>query len=73
MKSKLCVPSLCLLWEMPRDGTTNLDPSKTKVGNKLVNLFVDQFIFNTMIDVTLRDLEITKQGLNETFSKYMLR
>ena len=51
----------------------NLDPSKTKVGNKLVNLFVDQFIFNTMIDVTLKDLEITKQGFNETFSKYMLR
>ena len=38
----------------------SLDPSKTKVSNELVELFVDQFIFNTMIDVTLRDLEIIK-------------
>ena len=30
----------------------SLDPSKTKVWNELVELFVDQFIFNTMIDVT---------------------
>ena len=34
---------------------------------------MDQFIFNTMIDVTLRDLETTKQGVRETFSKYMTR
>ena len=26
-----------------------------------------------MIDVTLRDLETTKQGFGETFSKYMTR
>ena len=49
----------------------SLDPGKTKVWNELVELFVDQFIFNTMIDVTLRDLETTKQGVGETFSKYM--
>ena len=51
----------------------NLDPSKTKVWNKLVELFVDQFIFNTIIDVTLRDLETTKQGIGETFSEYMTK
>ena len=34
---------------------------------------MDQFIFNTMIDVTLRDLETTKQGMGETFSAYMTR
>ena len=51
----------------------SLDPSKTKVWNELVELFVDQFIFNTIIDVTLRDLETTKQGIGETFSKYMTR
>ena len=51
----------------------SLDPSKTKVWNGLVELFVDQFIFNTMIDVTLRDLETTKQGVGETFSEYMTR
>ena len=49
----------------------SLDPSKTKVWNELMELFVDQFIFNTMIDVTLRDLETTIQGVGETFSKYM--
>ena len=51
----------------------SLDPSKTKVWNELVDLFMDQFIFNTMIDVTLRDLETTKQGMGETFSKYMTK
>ena len=51
----------------------SLDPSKTKVWNELLELFVDQFIFNTMIDVTLWDLETTKQGIRETFSEYMTR
>ena len=50
-----------------------LNPSKTKVWNELVELIVDQFIFNTMIDVTLRDLETTKQGVKEIFSEYMTR
>ena len=51
----------------------SLDPNKTKVWNKLVEFFMDQFIFNTMIDVTLRDLETTKQRVGETFSEYMTR
>ena len=51
----------------------SLDPSKTKVWNELVELFVHQFIFNTMIDVTLRDLETIKQVVGETFSEYMTR
>ena len=38
-----------------------------------MKLFVDQFIFNTMIDVTLRDLETTKQRVRETFFEYMTR
>ena len=29
---------------------------------------MNQLIFNTMIDVTLWDLETTKQGVGETFS-----
>ena len=49
------------------------DPRKTKVWNELVELFVDQFIFNTMIDVTLRHLQTTKQDAEETFSEYMTR
>ncbi|XP_075658966.1 uncharacterized protein LOC142628815 [Castanea sativa] len=51
----------------------SLDPSKTKVWNELMELFVDQFIFNTMIDVTLTDLETIKQGVGETFLEYMTR
>jgi len=51
----------------------SLDLYKTKVWNVLVELFVDQFIFNTMIDVTLTDLVTTKQGVGETFSEYMIR
>ena len=50
-----------------------MDPTKTTVWNELVKLFVDLFIFNTMIDVTLRDLETTKQGIVETFSECMTR
>ena len=46
----------------------SLDPRKTKMWNELVELFVDKFIFNTVINVTLRDLETTKQGVGETFS-----
>ena len=33
---------------------------------------MNQFIFNTMIDVTLRDLETTKSGVGETFYKYIM-
>ena len=51
----------------------SLDPSKIKVWNELVELSVDQFIFNTMIDVTLMDLETTKQEVGETFFEYMTR
>ena len=38
-----------------------------------MELFVDQFIFNTMVDVTLRDLETTKQRARETFFEYMTK
>ena len=51
----------------------SLDPNKTKVWNELVDLFVDQFIFNTMIGVILVDLETTKQEVRETFFEYMTR
>ena len=51
----------------------SLDLSKIKVWNELVELFVDQFIISTMINVTLRDLETSKQGRGETFFEYMTR
>ena len=34
---------------------------------------MNQFVFNTMINVTLKDLETTKQGVGETFFEYMTR
>ena len=34
---------------------------------------MDQFIFNTVIDVMLRDLKTTKQGVGDTFSEYMTK
>ena len=71
-KQALCALPMSLIGNASR-WYYNLDPSKTKVWNKLMDLFVDQIIFNTMIDVTLRDLETTKQGLNKTFSDYMIR
>jgi hypothetical protein len=39
----------------------------------LVNSFLTQFSFNTMIDITLKDLETTKQKQGETFSEYLVR
>ncbi|KAK9998030.1 hypothetical protein SO802_017633 [Lithocarpus litseifolius] len=38
-----------------------------------LSLMRAQFIFNTMIDVTLVDLETTKQGVGKSFSEYMIR
>jgi len=35
------------------------------VWNELVELFVNQFIFNTMIDVILRDLEVASDFEDE--------
>ena len=65
MRSKLCM-------HFPSH-SCEVHQGSTKVWHELVKLFVDQFIFNTMIDVTLRDLETTKQGVVETFSEYMTR
>ncbi|KAL0008451.1 hypothetical protein SO802_009953 [Lithocarpus litseifolius] len=71
-KQALCAFPMSLMGNSSR-WYYNLDPSKNKVWNELVELFMDQFIFNTTIDVTLGDLKTTKQGFNETFSKYMMR
>ena len=71
-KRALCAFPLSLMGNALR-WYYNLDSSKAKVWNELMELFMDQFIFNTMINVTLRDLETTKQGFNETFSEYMMK
>ena len=50
-----------------------LDIRKVKGWTELVNSFLTQFSFNTMIDITLKDLETTKQKQGETFSEYLVR
>ena len=37
-------------------------PKQAKVYNELVNFFMDQFIFNAMINVSLRDLDYQARG-----------
>jgi hypothetical protein len=50
-----------------------LNVGQTKNWGELVEIFIDQFLYNTMIDVTLRDLEMTRQRENETFSEFLVR
>jgi hypothetical protein len=50
-----------------------LNVGQTKNWGELVEIFIDQFSYNTMIDVTLRDLETTRQRENETFSEFLVR
>ena len=38
----------------------SLNLGKINIWGELIEAFVEQFSYNTMIDVTLRDLEITK-------------
>jgi hypothetical protein len=46
---------------------------QTKNLGELVEIFIDQLSYNTMIEVTLRDLEMTRQRENETFSEFLMR
>jgi hypothetical protein len=50
-----------------------LNLGQTKNWGELVKIFVDQFSYNTMIDVTLCDLETTCQRENETFFEFLVR
>jgi hypothetical protein len=50
-----------------------LDVEKTKVWKELINLFMKQFSYNTMVDVTFKDLETMQQNDNETFSEFQAR
>jgi hypothetical protein len=50
---------------MPLTGSASrwyysLNLGKINIWGELIEAFVEQFSYNTMIDVTLRDLEITK-------------
>ena len=50
-----------------------LDAEKTKVLRELIELFVKQFSYNTMVDVKLKDLETMRHNDNEPFSKLVTR
>ncbi|KAJ9180871.1 hypothetical protein P3X46_009064 [Hevea brasiliensis] len=50
-----------------------LEATVRKEWKELVERFVQQYYYNTALDVTLRDLETTKQKRNETCSEYLLR
>ena len=50
-----------------------LDAEKTKVLRELIELFVKQFSYNTMVDVKLKDLETMWHNDNEPFSKLVTR
>jgi hypothetical protein len=50
-----------------------LDMGKIKVWFELINSFITQFSFITMIDITMRELETTKQKDEDTFSEYHVR
>ena len=49
-----------------------VDIRKTGILRELIEAFVIQFSYNTMIDVTLRDLETTLQKNDETFSEFLV-
>src|SRR3989441_3405278 len=50
-----------------------LDKSKKSSWRELSKAFLEQFSFNTMMNVGLRELENTTQGLNESFPDYLNR
>uniref|UniRef100_A0A2N9FDS8 Retrotransposon gag domain-containing protein n=1 Tax=Fagus sylvatica TaxID=28930 RepID=A0A2N9FDS8_FAGSY len=50
-----------------------LDVEKTKVWKELINMFMKQFAYNTMVDITFKDLETMQQNDNETFPEFQAR
>ena len=50
-----------------------LDVENTKVWKELINMFMKQFAYNTMVDVTFKDLETMQQNDNETFPEFQAR
>ena len=50
-----------------------LDAEKIKVWKELINLFMKQLSYNTMVDITFKDLETMQQNDNETFPEFQAR
>ena len=49
----------------------SLEDSKTKNWEDIMDAFVAQYNYNTQLDVTLRDLETTRQNAGETFVDFL--
>ena len=50
-----------------------LEPSKIRTWEDIATAFAKQYEYNTQIDVTLRDLEITRQDARESISTFISR
>jgi len=50
-----------------------LEPSKIRTWEDIVTTFAKQYEYNTHIDVTLRDLKITRQDTRESISTFIAR
>ena len=51
----------------------SLEDSKTKNWEDIMDAFVAQYSYNTQLDVTLRDLETTRQNFGEAFVDFLSR
>ena len=67
----LCFPQtlsgVALQWYL------SLEKAKKNDWNKMAETFAQQYSYNVQLDVSLRDLEITKQLSNESFSDFLMR
>ena len=51
----------------------SLENAKMNDWNKMDEAFVQQYSYNVQLDVSLRDLETTKQLSNQSFSNFLMR
>ena len=47
-----------------------LEVEKIKTWKELINLFMKQFAYDTIVDVTFKNLETMQQNDNETFPEF---
>ena len=50
-----------------------LQPSKTRIWEEVVKAFVTRYEYNQELDVTVRDLETTRQEYRESFAGFLTR
>ena len=50
---------------------TSLDPSQCRTWTDLAQEFLRQYSFNTIVDVSRRELEALRQRLNESVTSFM--